>query len=82
MEKGYLINWNAGNGSKRKERDVEEKIKIVSEEFDPPLNGTIKKIEITIHKPKPVNLNLSLKKILKLKHEKDMKDDLHTRSDQ
>jgi hypothetical protein len=60
------VESNAG-----KENSVtENSIKIVSEEFDPPLNGTIKKIEIELHKPTP-----SLRKLFSLNFNREKNRD-------
>jgi hypothetical protein len=64
------MKMRAGNNSPIWRRDnanneTEKCIKIVSEEFDPPLKGTIKKIEIELHRH---SRSFSLRKLLKLKH--------------
>jgi hypothetical protein len=58
--------WKKDNANS----ETEISIKIVSEEFDPPLNGTIKKIEITYHRPKQRqrNSSINLRKLLSFKH--------------
>jgi hypothetical protein len=65
---------SAGNVySKTGENTIKIEFKELSLTVNP--NITITKMQITILKPKPVDL----KKILRLKH---MKDDLHTRANQ